>query len=249
MYSKFHLLFCLLLAALLPACKTDRQGTSVISGTFTNGSGVGLHLEEASPLSVHTVDSVIMGADGSFCFTLSPGEPGFYALKTADGRMMVLTLAPGDTLNLTGDLVRFPQQVTLRGPEDALLLHDFFSRASARKSKADSLQRLLVEKQDDSLFVWLTLSFDTIFNAIWAEQRADGISFLREHPGSLAALIVTDYTFGSRTVLSMEEDLPSFKSVDSALTARYPGNRHVIFYHKKIADFERQRKLREGTNP
>ena len=93
------------------------------------------------------------------------------------------------------------------------------------------------------------LQFDTLFRQIWEEQRAYEIKFLEEHPGSLTSLIVVNYSFGVRPVLSMDEDLAWYRKVDSSLTARFPGNRHVIYNSKRIADFERQKQLKAGTKP
>lgn len=242
-------LFVLLVLVSLASCRPEHKGTAVVTGRLPDGSGTMLTLEEIVLTGMPYSDSLKAGSDGFFRFDLSPKETGFYALKTADGRMTILILAPGDTLDIQGTWSGFPVSTELAGPEDAVLLHNFYRKGYARKAIADSLQAVLVENRNDSLFATLCMETDTIFDSIWESQRKDGIAFLREHPGSFASLIVVDYSFGVRNVLSMEQDLACYKAVDSALSIRFPGNPHVLFLHKKIADFERRQKLTKVANP
>jgi hypothetical protein len=249
MFSSSGRLVFLILTATVIACSSGHRGTAVISGAFEGGQKVRLLLEELDPMGTVPVDSALTNVDGSFLFEVSPKEAGYYILKTGDGRMTVITLAPSDTVNIRCSLNSFPENITLKGPEDARLLNEFYSFTSRLKKRSDSLQEVLVSHRGDSLFVPLTLKFDSLFQEIWENQRQYEISFLQTQPGSLSSLIVVNYSFGVRPVLSMEEDLKYYKAVDSALTARYPGNRHVEYNSRKIADFERQQKLREGAKP
>jgi hypothetical protein len=249
MFSRFGRLVLLILIPTVLACNSGHRGSAVINGMFEGGQKVRLLLEELDPMGTVPVDSAITAADGSFLFAVSPKEAGYYILKTGDGRMTVITLAPGDTVNVRCAFDAFPGSITLKGPEDARLLNDFYSFTSRLKKQSDSLQEVLVSHRGDSLFVPLTLKFDTLFQVIWAKQRQYEITFLQKYPASLASLIVVNYSFGVRPVLSMEEDMKYYKMVDSALTAKYPGNRHVEYNSRRIADFERQQKLREGTKP
>lgn len=249
MSSRCGRFLIVILAATVIACSSGHRGTTVISGTFEGGQNVRLLLEELDPMGTVPVDSAVTAADGSFQFAVSPKEAGYYILKTGDGRMTVITVAPGDTVNIRCSLDAFPENITLIGPEDARLLNEFYSFTSRLKKRSDSLQEVLMSHRGDSLFVPLTLKFDSLFQGIWASQRQYEMTFLQRAPGSLSSLIVVNYSFGVRPVLSMEEDMKYYKAVDSALTARYPGNRHVEYNSRRIADFERQQKLREGTKP
>jgi hypothetical protein len=249
MCDRLPLRAMLFLVITLTACSSGQRGSTVISGTLSGGQKVRIYLEELDPMGTVPVDSVTTDTGGSFLFEVSPKEAGFYILKTGNGGMTVITVAPGDTVHITCDHVGFPANITLTGPEDARLLNEFYSFTSRLKAQSDSLQEVLGSHRGDSLFVPLTLKYDTLFQRIWAAQREYEISFLDKHMASFASLIVVNFSFGVRPVLSMEEDLKYYKSVDSALTVNFPGNRHVEYNSRRIADFERQQKLREGTNP
>jgi hypothetical protein len=237
------------LMLMLYSCGSERQGTALITGRIDGGAGMMLKLEELDPMGSVPLDSVVAGSDGSFRFAINPKEAGFYILRTADNRMTVLTARPGDTLNVTGNAVDFPMSVTVTGSEDARLLGEFYAFSYRQKARSDSLQALLEAHRGDSLFTSMTLKADTVFRQIWDEQRAFGIAFLEQHPASFAGLIVVNYSFGVRPVLSMEEDLGWYQKVDSSLTAKYPGNPHVEFNSRRIEEFRRQVGLKDAAKP
>jgi hypothetical protein len=237
----------LMVVLVLVSCSQPKQGTAIIQGSFKGTSGVRLILEELVPGGIVPIDSLTTGTDGTFRFDVSPGEATFYLLKTGEGKMAVLTAAPGDTLELACDAEAFPEKMVVKGPEDAVLLADFYAFSYRQKARSDSLQAVLALHSSDSLFQPLTLKFDTLFRQIWEEQRTYEMSFIKKHPASVASLIAVDYSFGARPVLSMEEDLDYYLLVDSALTAKYPGNKHVQHFHKKIEEYTRKEQLDKGT--
>lgn len=243
------ILITILVVLICISCDRPKHGTTLISGHFIDGPGIRLILEELIPEGTVPLDSLTTGRDGSFRFAVSPAEATFYLLKTGDGKMAVLTAAPGDTLVLECDPEAFPEKMVVKGPEDAILLADFYSFSYRQKARSDSLQAVLAAHNGDSLFASLTLKSDTLFRQIWETQRAFEKSFIEKHPSSLASLIAVNYSFGVRPVLSMEVDLHWYKLADSALTSRFPGNRHVEYNSKRIAGFERQMQLKTGTGP
>lgn len=231
----------LLLSVGMLSCGNRNEGNTLIAG---NGEPhARIRLEEVIPGAGGWTDSVQTGPEGSFRFALNLKETGFYLLRTGNGPYSILIVSPGDTLNLNWEPGQFPEQVVLKGPEDAVLLHEFHLRSLKRKTAVDSLQLLLESHRGDSLFVPLTLQTDSVFRAIWEEQREEGSRFIRSHPSSIGCLIVLDFTFGARKVLTLDEDLELYKMADSALSAQYPGNRHVVSLHSRITDFERDQKL------
>src|SRR5512138_337338 len=116
------------------SCSKNNKDTTVIGGRFSGGPGIRLLLEELDPMGTMPLDSLTTGPDGSFRFTLSPSEAGFYILKTSDGRMTVVTAGPGDTLELACDPSDFPENVVISGPEDARLLGEFYAFSYRQKA-------------------------------------------------------------------------------------------------------------------
>lgn len=234
---------------LLTACHPHApEGTALITGKIAGGQGATWILEELDPMGSVVLDSVTADAGGVFHFPVNATEASFYMLKTLDGRMTIVTAKPGDTIHVTGDLSRFPEEVTVDGSADARLLSEFYRHASRNKALSDSLQSILASHRDDSLFTPLTLKFDSIFQHIWDDQRTFNSEFIRKHPSSFASLLVVNFSFGTRPVLSPDSDRTFYLTVDSALSIRYPGNRHVEYNKKNIAGYVRREQLDRGTN-
>ena len=66
---------------------------------------------------------------------------------------------------------------------------------------------------------------------------------------SLASLIVVDYKLGILPVLKEDEDFDLWVKLDSSLTQGYPANKHVLFFHQKVAEHLREQsvqKIREA---
>jgi hypothetical protein len=194
---------------------------------------------------IHVIDSVVLEQSGKFSFNPAIEEPGFWLLKAPSGKILVLLLDAGDSIELSGSARDFPDNVILKGPADAMLLNDFFSYTRHNESEVDSLEMLLIERQDSADYYPLTQKLDTLFRSIWERQRAFEIDFLTKHPESLASLIILNYAFGLSPVLSPEEDFHYYELLDSALIMRYPDNKHVKFHHQRVLEFRQKTQVRK----
>jgi hypothetical protein len=104
----------------------------------------------------------------------------------------------------------------------------------------DSLDMLLAERQDSSDYYNLTQKLDTSFREIWENQRALETTFINNHSGSLASLVVLNYAFGMSPVLNMDEDFRYYQALDSTLSISFPGNKHVLFHHQRVMESQRK---------
>ncbi|MCX6266974.1 MAG: DUF4369 domain-containing protein [Bacteroidetes bacterium] len=239
MLKLFFPLGCLILL-LFTSCQHSAKYQAVINGAFTDASGIELILEEMDTRDIHPVDSVIPGRDGAFNFTPVVKEPGFWLLKVRSGKILVLFLNPGDKVELSGSILDFPGKVILNGSEETMLLNNFYRQTRLNELKVDSLEMLLVERQDSAGYYELTQRLDTAFQEIWASQRADEMAFIDNHPNSLASLVVLNYAFGLNPVLGVEDDLAYYCKLDSALFTRFPENKHVKFHHQRVLEYKRK---------
>ena len=88
--------------------------------------------------------------------------------------------------------------------------------------------------QYSSDYYKITISFDTLFQDIWQDQRKFEKNFIDNNISSLSSLVVLNYAFGPRPVLSEDEDFGYYLKVDSSLMKSFPLNKHVIYHHKRI---------------
>ena len=247
---KFHIVMIKSIAALviptlliIASCQRPPGGSALLEGKLSDASGVKLTLQEMDIKEIHSLDSVIMDEGGRFNFSVAVNETGFWLLKAPTGKILVLLLKAGDRVELTGSAADFPDHVTMNGPNEAMLLNDFFRNTRTNELKVDSLEMLLAIHQDSSDYYQLTQKLDDSFRQIWEAQRSCEIAFINKHPGSLASLVVLNYAFGMSPVLSPEEDFIYYEKVDSALSKVMPENKHVKYHHQRV---EKERKAAAG---
>jgi len=235
---KFTLLIPVLL--LLAACHQQVRNEAMVSGCLANGSGMKMILQELGTKDIHSVDSAVINSEGKFAFKPLVSEPGFWLLKAPTGKILVMVVEAGDQVEVTGSAVDFPDNIILKGPQRAMLLNDFFRSTRKNEHRVDSLESLLIDRQDSTGYYELTQSIDSAFHTILDQQRLLEKTFIKQNPGSITSLVVLNYAFGMSPVLSPEEDLACYKSLDSALSLKYPGNKHVQYHHQRVAEFIRK---------
>ena len=87
----------------------------------------------------------------------------------------------------------------------------------------------------------ITISFDTLFQGTWQDQRKFEKDFIDKNTSSLSSLLVLNYAFGPRPVLSKDEDFSYYLKVDNSMMRLFPTNKHVIYHHKRITEYQRQK--------
>lgn len=237
--------FLFYLIIMLSACSQVKHHQALITGQIRNAENAVIILQELGTKEIHNLDSVNIDAGGGFTFQLIPPETGFYMLKAPSGKVLVMMIGQGDTIQLGGDFSEFPDKIELRANKEASLLHDFFLFTRINEKAVDSLEMLLVEMQDSAGYYKLTESADTAFQKIWYRQKAYEESFINQNPGSLASLIVLNYSFGMSPVLSPDEDFGFYLKLDSGLARTNPGNKHVIYHHQRVSEYQRQMELKK----
>ncbi|MEI6681909.1 MAG: DUF4369 domain-containing protein [Bacteroidota bacterium] len=235
---KFALLIPVLL--FLGACQPPVRNGAAVNGRLADGSGMKMVLQEMGTKEIHAVDSAIIGTDGKFAFNPAVSEPGFWLLKAPSGKILVMAMEAGDQVEVTGSAAGFPDNISLKGPQGAMLLNDFFRSTRKNERRVDSLEALLIDRQDSAGYFELTQSIDSAFHRIWDQQRLLETTYIKNNPGSITSLIVLNYAFGMSPVLSPEEDLACYKSLDSTLGVKYPGNKHVQYHHQRVTEFIRK---------
>jgi len=240
---KFSVCCLVFMLPLFLACQRQPEsGKASISAQFDAAWGEKILLEEMDPTGLRRIDSANFGADGRVSFTVSLKEPAFYLLSSGTKGVLVLLLQPGENTVITGRWPDFPKKMLIKGSPGSKTLLEFFNYSSCNKERLDSLGSILVEKQDDDDFYQVSRVLDPQFNAIYEDQRRYQKAFIDNHLQSLAALIALNYAFGLHPVLTLKDDPDYYRKVDSSLVKAYPGNKHVVFHHQRMVEFQQEAK-------
>lgn len=239
----FFLFFSLVLFSCADSAK--KEGI-VINGQFQNASGTKLLFQELDVNSIHDMDSITLDEKGLFRFSYKPSDAGFYVLKSSTGEYILLLLERNEEVNVFADLKKKPFDYKVNGSPGSILLKEFYDHTLINLLKADSLRSVLMANRESPSFYQLSLSFDSLFQELVDDQKIIGKIFIRQNLNSMASLIVLNYKFGMMPVLKAEEDFPVFLKLDSALSIRYPANKHVVFHHTRVIDHQRQEREKQS---
>lgn len=215
-------------------CSTRDTGEAVIETELIDAAGKVFLLQEMDTRTVRTVDSVVIGPDGRHTFRLAVAQTGFWLLGAPTGKVLVLMLSPGDHVKVSGSATGFPDHIELAAPEETMALQAFFAQTRLNERKVDSLEMLIADHQEDENFYEFTKSLEPVFRQISEDQRYLAIGFIDRHLSSIGSLVVLNYAFGLSPVLSPAEDSAIYRRVDSALSSRYPDNKHVRYHHDRM---------------
>ncbi len=230
-----YVILLIVVMTILLSCNPSNKGQELhVLGKVQHAETV--FLLEQHPAELIPVDSATFSDEQAFYFILQPTETGIYTLRFSEEKQVVFIASPGDTITVIGDLNHFPASIQVMGNEETILLQAFYSYSNENHLKIDSLQSIVEEHQNDPDFYSLTLQLDSAFAKIWEEQRAYEKDFIREHPGTLATLLVVNYHFGVRPILSPDIDSVDYNMVDSGLIATYPDNKHTQFFHRWLKE-------------
>ncbi len=231
--------FCLFLVfiALGFSCVREKKaGTFTIHGSFSNSKAEKLLLCEMDVREVITLDSASIGKDGKVSFSYQLDQPGFFMLKFPGGRQLILVMKKGEDLTITGNLRDTAGGLNLSGSPESQLLDTFFQTTMKNKVRIDSLKRVLRNHEGLDDFLRFSMTADSIFSRISEDQKKSEMGFIDRNPQSLASLIVLNYSFGPKPVLTMEEDLPYYQKLTS-LYRIYPKNKHVLFHMARVSQY------------
>jgi len=239
-------LFALLF--LFCSCQHPAGNRAMVNGNLADATGLKLTLQEMDTREIHSIDSVLPDRSGKFTFNPVIKESGFWLIKAATGKILVLLLNAGDQVELTGSTRDFPDNVIVKGTKETMLLNDFFRFTRINEREVDSLEMLLIDRQDSAGYFELTQKLDTSFRQIWERQRTFEMAFINKNPGSLASLVVLSYAFGMAPVLSPEDDFAYYLKLDSALFQAFPENKHVKYHHQRVLEYKRKASLKSSSN-
>jgi thiol-disulfide isomerase/thioredoxin len=78
------------------------------------------------------------------------------------------------------------------------------------------------------------MELDKSYQEIFNFQRQYSVSFLENHCGSLASLLVINRRFGERMILTEKDDFKYFTLIDSCLSIKYPDNKQLAEHKKRV---------------
>ncbi len=225
--------FAISLLFIASGCSPSQENRIIITGQIEGVLGM-IYLQEQKTSGLVKIDSAIPDEKGMFHWSVLAGETSIYSLLSEPDERLVFIAKAGDSIRITGNMNQYPSLLQVAGNSESTLIQSFYAYSARNIREVDSLQLIIDIHQGDPGFYELTVMADSLFNQIWERQREYEKNFIREHAGTFSSLLVVNYHFGVRPVLSLKTDAEEYLRVDSGLMAAYPGNRHTLFFHQWI---------------
>lgn len=236
----------MILFFLFSGCNRDGQGiTTVIRGEFPEFAGRTLTLSEIDINAAIPVDTTKIKPNGSFRFRLDRPGPGFYLLKIDNRNYITLVLDQESRVSVSAAGKDLRKSYTVEGSPDSDLYRGFEQFLEVNKQKVDSMGMIFNDAQRSPQFQSMKMEMDDRYQKIFDQQRKFVESFLQNNCQSLSSILVINRRFGQRKIFSEDADLEHFLRLDSCLSAKYPGNKHVLEQKEKLTRFIEKRKLHE----
>jgi len=228
--------FIFLFIVFISGCsQNDPKGIkTTVKGSFPAFKGKSVTLSEIDINKAITLDTSEISEDGSFSFRFRRQCPGFYLIKVDNKNYITLVLDEEKRVEISSDLPNLRKEYEVKGSPDSELYRDFEMFLEANRKKVDSLSKTYTDYQRSAGFQTKKMELDKSYQKIFKYQRQYAISFLENHCGSLASLLVINRRFGERRVLTEKEDLRYFMLIDSCLSIKYPDNKHLVEQKKRL---------------
>ncbi|MBR6183138.1 AhpC/TSA family protein [Bacteroidales bacterium WCE2004] len=204
--KKCNKLAALALAALALSACCDQAS---IRGTLADAPGRTISVKQLDINTFRDLDSVKVGADGSFRYSVkvAKGQPEFIYLFYGDTRIAALLLEKGERVTVEADTLG---RYTVSGSEGSAEL------AKVDRAYADFIAKLQAHENEP-----------TAQTRDYIQHYRDNIKYVMEHPFSLTTVPVFFERLGSAYIFSQPTDAIMFrKGADSLLTV-YPESRYV----------------------
>jgi hypothetical protein len=229
--------FFLFIILLLSSCNRKQEADRfTIEGQFSNSRSEKIVLCEMDVKEVVPLDSSNIGNDGTINFSHKVDQPGFYFLTFPGGKRIILLVKRGENILIKGDLKEVSSDYMISGSEGSELLEGFFHATLKNKTRIDSVKSALSNQEGSEDFLRFSMTADSLFFRISGDQKKLEKDFIDRNPQSLASLMVLNYSFGPKPVLTMEEDLSYYQKL-TGLYRIYPKNKHVLFHMARVSLF------------
>lgn len=213
--------------ALLASCGPKGN----ITGTLENADGETVVIEHLTAKKVEPLDSVEV-KNSQFAMNVEIPETGYYRFRVGTNNQVILVLAPGETINLTGNALDLYQSYQIEGSAESMELKRLDNRLRDAFNQQDSLrkvyQQLIGSGQDPTV---VGPQIDQQYQQVHKDKRQFIVDFINDNEGKLVTLSAIES-------LSPEEDFELFERVESALKANLPNSSYVISFSERFNDIK-----------
>ena len=238
-YQKKRILLfaCVILIALIPSCKQEKNFSVEVSLEVPDPTPVQLYLlsENRSEL----VDSVYLDENAKARLHGKAEYSSLYLVKFFNDQSIFLVIHPSDKIKLEINNSTDEISYYVKGSADSRLIKEITDKQNLVLKSIDQLSLVWEENRSDST---LRRSIDSSYSVLLKNHQKYTRDFIYANPNSLASILALYQNFGrkSQPLFDRYDDLDIFNFVDSNLTILYPQTEAVKALNKEVTETKEQ---------
>lgn len=218
-------LSAMLLLTLSCGSTVNKSKDAVLSGKIEGGSGQEITLQLLLPSEIISVDTAVIGEDGSFAFSKTIVENiGFYRIRQGDQNFITVILEPGEMLILNSEWNLGSVPYTVSGSKESERLQRLNDQMTKIFLAQDSMNNVYQNNQNN---VELVMQLQKEFDEMTTNNKVFAKNFIEEDPGSFANLAAAEQ-------LNPETDTDLFRQMDKELAKKYVETEYYKEFHKMV---------------
>jgi peroxiredoxin len=239
--------FALLMLVFFQAClnRPGSPGKTIITGSFPQFKGKSIILSEIDIRKTNPLDTAVLSEQGDFRFRIDRDSAGLYLLKLDNKNYLTLVLDLERKVRISSNSASIRGNYQVEGSEESQRLGEYEATLEKNKKVVDSLALAFNDGQSTAGFSVIGQQMEEEYVAVFNDQKKITEKFIEDNCGSLASLLVLNRRFGQRRILSEEEDGRYYLMVDSCLSAKYPGNKHLLEHKKRVENIVQQKTVQD----
>jgi len=169
----------LLIGLLLIGC--NAQKTYDLKGTLNNGSGKIIYLDELGTSTLTTIDSLVVGENGSFQFKHELSIPKFFLLKASQENFITLLVNPGEKVVITADMDKLAESYNVEGSPDSKLLQEYNMYLKKNLDKLRELNKIYTDSLQSPNIQSIINDLDERSKQILEDQKEYTIRYISDN--------------------------------------------------------------------
>ncbi len=229
----------ILIVLILSGCTTQKRFE--LQGTIENGKGMTLYLDELETSTLYTLDSAIIGDDGSFHFARELMDPTFFLLRADNNNFITMVIQPGENIRIEANMDNLDESYSIKGSPDSKLIQEFNLYLEQNINRLRELNKIYNDSIQSPNIGSIIAELEERSNRILEDQKEYTIKYITDNLNSLVSLLALYQQITPRNyVLDPMEDIHYFNMVDSALYTLYPESGPVQSLHAQVIELNQR---------
>lgn len=208
------------LIALYSGCQPKAEQFT-INGTINGAAGHYIKIMDMSSPGF-PVDSVQIDLNGGFTFSQQASQPKDLILYFTQPDYIRLVAGVNDVITIQSGKSALLENLQLSGSEESALVTELLKKHMHSVQVIDTLEKFYLKNQLQANIDELASQLTQIADSVYRSEKKHLENFITSKPGSIAAYIALSFKLGpNRNLFTLQNDLPLFEMVDTALQNRY----------------------------